>query len=60
MTLLADVRHNIIYVSFEIMPVFAITQRRGFGFPAKPTALSRRRHKPRGIGVPEGVHFTEF
>ena len=34
-----------------------------FGYeriPAKPAALSRRRHKPRGIGVPEGVHFTEF
>jgi hypothetical protein len=27
---------------------------------AKPTALSRRRHKPSGIGVPERVHFTEF
>ena len=27
---------------------------------AKPTALSRHRRKPSGIGVPERVHFTEF
>jgi hypothetical protein len=27
---------------------------------AKPTAFSRRQHKPSGIGVPERVHFTEF
>jgi len=27
---------------------------------AKPMALSRRRRKSSGIGVPERVHFTEF
>jgi hypothetical protein len=29
-------------------------------FIAKPAALSRRRHTPSAIGVPERVHFTEF
>jgi hypothetical protein len=34
--------------------------RRALVTNAKPRALSRRRLKPSGIGVPERVHFTEF
>jgi hypothetical protein len=56
-------RRQVIWFGVTTHPTaeWIANHRRGFGsFHPKPTALSRRRHKPSGIGVPERVHFTEF
>jgi hypothetical protein len=56
-------RRQVIWFGVTTHPTaeWIANHRCGFGsFHPKPTALSRRRHKPSGIGVPERVHFTEF
>jgi len=42
------------------IPSWNATTRLHLSNIAGRTALSRRRRKPGGIGVPERVHFTEF